>query len=223
MSILSTFIEEAKNQGAALADAFMNDTKVWCETILPNPIEIPTEKNGVVIIYAGVRFSTSDYGNGSVEMRSFLLNGVCLNGMVWESVMRAVHLGARLPDNIEYSQRTYELETQATASIIKDLTNNLYSKESIMRKAIEVQTAAEIDVDFDNELSKLVKKGNLLKHESREVEKLLMNNDPNDGVMGGATLWKLTQGITAFARDQEPKRSRELHEISGELLNRIKQ
>ena len=45
-----------------------------------------TRKNVTVIIFAGARFSTSDYGNGSVDMRSFLLNGACLNGMVRESV-----------------------------------------------------------------------------------------------------------------------------------------
>ena len=50
-------------------DAYMNDTKVWCETILPTPIEIPTRKNGTVIIFAGARFSTSDYGNGDVYKR----------------------------------------------------------------------------------------------------------------------------------------------------------
>lgn len=54
------------------------------------------------------------------------------------------------------------------------------------------------------------------------VEKLLMNNNPDDGVTGGATLWKLTQGITAFAREQQPERCRELHEISGQLMNRVK-
>ena len=75
MEILTAFIREAANQGAVVSDAYMNDTKVWCETILPAPIEIPTRKNGTVVIFAGARFSTSDYGNGSVDMRSFLLNG----------------------------------------------------------------------------------------------------------------------------------------------------
>lgn len=39
---------------------------------------------------------------------------------------------------------------------------------------------------------------------------------------GGATLWKLSQAITAHARELTPERSRELHEISGELMNRVK-
>ncbi len=222
VEIITAFIQEACVQGAVMSDAYMNDTKVWCETILPTPIEIPTRKNGMVTIFAGARFSTSDYGNGSVDMRSFLLNGACLNGMVRESVMRQVHLGSRLPDSIALSQKTYELDTKTTVSAIKDLTKGLYSRETIMDKAIEIQGASEIDVDFDKELKSLVQRGALLKNEGREVEKLLMNNNPDDGVTGGATLWKLTQGITAFAREQEPERSRELHEISGQLMNRVK-
>lgn len=222
VDILTAFIQEAGSQGAVMADAFMNDTKVWCETILPTPIEIPTKKNGIVTIFAGARFSTSDYGDGSVDMRAFLLNGACLNGMVRESVMRQVHIGSRLPDSIALSKKTYELDTKTTVSAIKDLTKGLYSKDTIMQKAIEIQGASEIDVDFDKELKSLVQKGAMLKNESREVEKLLMNGNPDDGVVGGATLWKLTQGITAFAREQTPARSRELHEISGQLMNRVK-
>lgn len=80
----------------------------------------------------------------------------------------------------------------------------------------------EIDVDFDHELKRLTSSGGLLKQESKEVEKILMRNDPEDGVQGGATLWKLTQAITAHARELTPERSRELHELSGQLMNRVK-
>lgn len=222
VEILPAFVQEASQQGAVIADAYMSDTKVWAETILPQPIVVPTVKNGEVVIFAGARFSTSDYGDGAVDMRAFLLNGACLNGMVRESVMKQVHLGSRLPDNLQLSNRTYELDTRTTVSAVRDLTRGLFSKDNIMQKAIEIQGAAEIDVDFDQELKRLVKAGSLLKSEGESVEKILMRNDPDDGVQGGATLWKLTQAITAHARELEPSRSRELHEISGALLNRVK-
>ena len=61
-----------------------------------------------------------------------------------------------------------------------------------------------------------------LKRRGKEVEKILMRNDPEDGVQGAATLWKLTKAITAHARELTPERSRELHEISGQLMNRVK-
>lgn len=222
VEILTAFVQEASRQGAVISDAYKNDTKVWAETILPQPIVIPTAKNGDVIIFAGARFSTSDYGDGAVDMRAFLLNGACLNGMVRESVMKQVHLGSKLPDNLQLSQRTYELDTRTTVSAVKDLTKGLFSRDNLMKKACEIQGASEIDVDFEHELKKLTRDGGLLKSEGKEVEKILMRNDPEDGVQGGATLWKLTQAITAHARELTPERSRELHEISGALLNRVK-
>jgi hypothetical protein len=222
VEILTAFVQEAAGQGAVISDAYMNDTKVWAETILPTPIEIPTVKNGTVTIFAGARFSTSDYGDGAVDMRAFLLNGACLNGMVRESVMKQVHLGSKLPDNLQLSNKTYELDTKTTVSAVKDLTKGLFSKDNLMQKAIEIQGASEIDVDFEHELKRLTSSGGLLKQESKEVEKILMRNDPEDGVQGGATLWKLTQAITAHARELTPERSRELHELSGQLMNRVK-
>ncbi len=82
----------------------------------------------------------------------------------------------------------------------------------IAGKAVGVQATME----------RLQSNGSILKAEQQEVEKLLMKNDPNDGVQGGATLWKLTQAITAHAREVSPERARELHEISGNLLSRVK-
>lgn len=222
VEILTAFVQEAAGQGAVISDAYMTDTKVWAETILPTPITIPTAKNGDVVIFAGARFSTSDYGDGAVDMRAFLLNGACLNGMVRESVMKQVHLGSKLPDNLALSQRTYELDTQTTVSAVKDLTKGLFSKENIMQKAVEIQAASEVDVDFEKELKRLTKDGGLLKAEGQAVEKILMNNNPEDGVQGAATLWKLTQAITAHARELTPERSRDLHEISGALMNRVR-
>lgn len=222
VQILTAFVEAAAGQGAVVSDAYMNDTKVWAETILPEPIVIPTAKNGDVVIFAGARFSTSDYGDGAVDMRAFMLNGACLNGMVRESVMKQVHLGGRLPDNLSLSQHTYELDTRTTVSAVRDLTNGLFSADNIREKAYEIQGASEMEVDLEREIKKLTKDGGLLKAEGQEVEKLLMKNDPEDGVQGASTLWKLTQAITAHARTLTPERSRELHEISGHLLSRVK-
>ena len=222
VEILTAFVEEASNQGAVISDAYMNDTKVWAETILPQPIVVPTTKNGDVVIFAGARFSTSDYGDGAVDMRAFLLNGACLNGMERESVMRQMHLGAKLPDSLAISQQTYELDTKTTVSAVRDLTKGLFLPENIKQKAYEIQGASEMEVDLEKEIKKLTSNGSLLKAEGQEVEKLLMKNDPDDGVQGASTLWKLTQAITAHARTLTPERSRELHEISGQLMNRVK-
>ena len=219
--ILSAFLGKALEQGAVAYDALWTDTKIYVETILPQPICIPTEFNGEVQIYMGARFSTSDFGDGAVDIRVFLLNGVCLNGMVRENVMKQIHLGGKLPDNIQLSQRTYELDTQTTVSAVNDLTSQLFGRDNIRRKALEIKAAAAKEVNFTQELERLMQKGRLLKTENEGVRKLLMNNNPDDGFAGGPTLWKLTQAITAYARETQPARQRELHELSGELLNRV--
>ena len=218
--ILTSFLQVALDNGAQACDALMTDTKVFVETILPKPLCIPTRLNGQVIIYMGARFSTSDYGDGAVDMRAFLLNGVCLNGMVRESTMKHIHLGARLQQDLQLSNETYRLDTQATVSAVKDVTRQLFAPENIEKKAREIHAASELEVDFDSELKRLVKNNWLNKNECEGVQKLLMNNNPEDGLQGGATLWKLTQAITAYGRDLNSDRTRELHEVAGLMIDR---
>ena len=47
-----------------------------------------------------------------------------------------------------------------------------------MQKAIEIQGAGEIEVDFDTELRKLIKAGSLHKSEGEIVQKILMQENP---------------------------------------------
>lgn len=219
--ILSSFLQAALEHGAEACDALMTDTKVYVETILPTPLCIPTRLNGEVVIYMGARFSTSDYGDGAVDMRAFMMNGVCLNGMVRESTMKHIHLGARLPHDMLLSDETYRLNTQTTVSAVRDVTQQLFARENIEMKAQEIYAASEKEVDFDTELKRLVKNNWLRKEEGEHVQKLLMNNDPQNGLQGGATLWKLTQAITAYGRDLNSDRTRELHEVAGQVLSRL--
>jgi len=219
--IITSFLEMALSQGAELADGFIDGTRVYMEVLMPQTIAIPTEKNGIIEMVFGARLSTSDYGDGALELRAFMMQGICLNGMVRESVMRQVHLGGRLPDNMLLSNRTYDLDTRTQASAVKDLTKGIFTKDSIRARALEIQGAAGMIVDMDKELKSL-QKGKLGKEEVQAVEKVLMRNNPDDGVQGESTLWKLVQGITAHSREIPARRSRELQEIAGELMNRVK-
>lgn len=220
-NMIMAFLETANRSGAQLSNGMMDATRVYMEVLMPETISIQTPKNGLVEMAFGARLSTSDYGDGALELRAFMMQGVCLNGMVRDSIMRTVHLGSRLPENIAISQRTYDLDTRTTASAIKDLTKGLFSHESIMRRGLEIQGASEMVVDMERELKSLGK-GKLLKEEVTGVEKILMRNNPDDGVQGESTLWKLVQGITAHGRELDPRREKDFQEIAGELMNRVK-
>jgi hypothetical protein len=220
--IITAFLEMAMSQGANLCDGYMNDTKIWIETLLPNVFEVPTEKNGMRYLAFGSRISSSDYGNGALELRPFILEGVCTNGLVRESVMKVVHLGARLPDNLALSERTFQLDTETQCSAIKDLTKGFFAKEAITERAFEIQRASNMDVDLIQELKGLFKSSRLYKDEVTQIEKVFINGNPNDGIQGENTLLKLVNGITAHAKITTPERSRELQEIAGDLMNRVK-
>lgn len=216
--ILTSFMEEVQNQGGVLIGGHFDDTRIAFETICPAPLMLQTPKNGEVALAFGARISSSDYGDGALQIRSFILQGICLNGMVRESVMREIHLGAKLPDNLMLSEKTYELDTLATASAVKDMTRHVFSREMIRCKVEEIMEASNREIDSVQALTGLNKAGKITKAEGEKVTKILMNSNPNDGVQGASTLWKLANGLTAFARTADPRRERELAEIAGDII-----
>lgn len=219
-TILQAFIEMIVEQGATIADGFMDESKLWVEALIPEPIDIPTSRNGIVTIAFGARISSSDYGEGALDLRAFFMQGACLNGMVTNSVMNQIHLGARLPENLYLSEETYRKDTDTQASAVKDLTKAVLSKDAIMEKIDQIQRAASIEVNPADELRQMLKTARLSKADVNGIEALMMRNSPEDGLQGESTLWKLSQGITALAREAEPRRAREMQEIAGELLTR---
>lgn len=221
--IFGTHVDEVYKNGGQLADGWMDDTRLMVETLLPKPIQINTELNGMILIAFGTRLSSSDYGDGALELRSFVMQGVCLNGLVRESVLRAVHLGSRLPSTLGLSEETYESDSKTTALAIRDLTKNLYSSDVIKTRMLEIKAASEMPIDPARELKNLTAVQKLLKGEADEIGQLLMRNNPDDGLQGDATLWKLTQGITAFANreDISDRRRNELQELAGNLFDRV--
>lgn len=221
--IFGTHVDEVYKNGGQLADGWMDDTRLMVETLLPKPIQVTTELNGVIMLAFGTRLSSSDYGDGALELRSFVMQGICLNGLVRESVLRAVHLGSRLPSTLGLSEETYESDSKTTALAIRDLTKNLYSSDVIKTRMLEVKAASEMSIDPARELKNLTAVQKLLKGEADEIGQLLMRNNPNDGLQGDATLWKLSQGISAFANreDISERRRNELQELAGNLFDRV--
>ena len=221
--IFGTHVDEVYKNGGQLADGWMDDTRLMVETLLPKPIQVTTELNGVIMLAFGTRLSSSDYGDGALELRSFVMQGICLNGLVRESVVRKVHLGSRLPSTLELSPETYESDSKTTALAIRDFTKNLYSSDIIKERMLEVKAASSVVIDPVRELKNLTSVQKLLKGEADEIGQLLMRNNPNDGLQGDATLWKLSQGISAFANreDISERRRNELQELAGNLFDRV--
>ncbi len=144
----------------------------------------------------------------------------CLNGWVNRSVLREVHLGARLPDNLELSEKTYKLDTETKASVIQDTIGSLLNPEEIMRHAVRIQESSKMIIDLEDEVKSLPQLG-IHEYEAETLRKIFMENNPDNNIQGENTLFKLTQGLSAVARDSSESRRRELGEITGKLFERI--
>jgi hypothetical protein len=214
------FVEELRQQGGMIADAYADDLRSWIEGIFPNLIEVPTALDGTVYMAFGARISSSDFGNGALEVRAFFLQAWCLNGAVRENVLREIHLGSRLPDDMILSEKTYRLDTETMASAVRDVTRHLFLPSEIKNRAESIQKAANHPIDPVEEIKRLPKRG-VLKGETEEVMKVFTQGKPEDGVAGGNSLWKLSQAVSAVARAAEPRRKRELEEIAGSLLESV--
>ena len=218
MQIFLAFLTAAQQQGAKLIEAHSGETRSFLEIIQPDIVEIDTPKNGLVSVVMGAQLRTSDFGNGALELNTYFMQVVCRNGMTSQKLLREIHLGKRLPDNIRFSENTYRKDTEAMASAVGDTMIQVFSPQMISSEVAKIMKASATDIDIEKSIKRLPKLGVTEAEANAANTKLLVNN-PNDGVQGEATLWKLTQALTSVANDSENKeRKREIQDIASAML-----
>jgi hypothetical protein len=217
MEIFVAFLTAARNYNNVLVDAHSGETKGFLEVINPEIVEFDTPQNGRNYAVFGARIRNSDFGDGALDVRTFMLNVKCLNGLVGETMLRELHLGGRIPENIQISDDTMKKETAAKAGLVRDIMASVYHPDNVRKMIGKIENASARIIDIPAEIERLPKLG-LTVGESQSVGKLLMENDPANGLDGSPTLWKLVNGMTAVARDARPERKRELEEIAGSML-----
>lgn len=222
MQIYLAFLSAVQNTGAKLVDAHSGDTRGYLEVVLPKVQSIPTEKNGVIHLTYGAQIRNSDFGDGALELKAYEIQVVCMNGMTTDSILREIHLGRRLPEDLKISEDTYLKDTEAMAGLVRDAMNTVFAPEYIMDKARRTQLASTIEVDMQKEIKALPQMGMTI-DETKLFEKKLIDNKPEDGIQGANTLWKFAQTIGAVARDTENgDRKRELVDLAGNVLMKAK-
>ena len=216
--LYETFSDTVKSVGAEIIDGLVTDSKIFLEALYPTIIPIQTEKNGIVYVAAGVRLQNSDYGNGALELKTFLMNAVCTNGLVTENIFRRIHIGGDISKNVQLSKSTMINDTKAHCGYMKDAISQTLSVSNIEKHGTAILRASSTDVDLEKEIIKLPKMG-MLEEEVKEVRSVLLQSREEDGVYGESTAWKYINGITAVARNSESdQRRREIEEISGKLF-----
>lgn len=210
--IVEAFIERTLAHNGVPIEGRALDTKFYLKVVLPHVLEpIPGE-----VMLWGLLLRNSDFGDGKLEISGFVHRLRCTNLAMGEDGFAKVHLGGRLDDNIEFSQRTYELDTQTTASAVKDVVDAVLEPSNVRKKMETIKLLAQENVDADAVLKAIRAKSKLTKGEAEEVAKLFSSAEI-EMLPPGQNAWRLSNAISLLAQQADPSRQLELEEVAGEV------
>lgn len=210
--IIEAFATEVQRKGAMPYNGYVTDTKVAIQAIMPEVYEpVP----GEMVAY-GLSLENSDFGNGALSIRAYLLRIWCSNLAITQEEMRQVHLGRRLDDSMIYSQRTYELDAETTVSALRDVIGTHLNAEALHSRMESIKQANSIAVDPVGAKESLKKL--LLKSETNQVIEAY-NSPDTYNLPAGNTTWRLSNAISWVAgKTEDTERKLELMKIAGDVL-----
>lgn len=210
---LEAFAEACKVIGAEPTEAYQLDTKFTVTAMLPYVFEpVPHE-----VTAFGVTYGNSDYGDGAYSLRFTVLRLWCTNMAIAEEVLRKIHLGKRLSEDVAFSEQTYRLDSETMASMVKDLVGQTLSPDNVRRYTMAVQQA-HADKLTPAQLKDLLIKRNLLKDEQAAVVEKF-NSPDVEMLPAGNTRYRLSNAISWLANETgDERRKLELQETAGSLI-----
>lgn len=211
--IVDAFVGAASKIGALPVDGSALETRVDLKAIIP-VLHKPAGDTGIAF---GMSISNSDFGDGALSVRAFILRAWCTNYAVTEEALRQVHLGARLDENFAFSERTYRLDTERMASAVDDVVTGLLGPEAVagMLARIEASNNARVDARavagfFDKHLTKEEAKAATEAFASPDVENL----------PPGQSAWRMSNAVSwiANAENVDARRRLDLQRVAGLAL-----
>lgn len=211
--LIEAFAGECQKIGAVPVDGTITDVRVALKAILPEVYEpVPGEA-----IAFGLEWFNSDFGAGLHSIRAFILRLWCLNGATMENSLAQVHLGRKLAEDIELSQRTYDLDTRASVSALQDIVAGTLAPEKVHALCEGIRTANEKQIDWKSASAKLRSK--LLKSEMEEA-KTAFESDDVINLPEGKSVWRVSNALSWIAgRTQDADRKIELQRIAGQVIH----
>jgi hypothetical protein len=211
--LLDTFMATCQEIGAMPIDGHASDLRVAMKALMPTIYEpIPNE-----CLCLGVEWGNSDYGSARHSVRAFIYRMWCSNGATLEDVLSQVHLGRQLGDDIEFSSRTYELDTRASVSALRDVVRGTLGPKKIENLLGTIKAAHEAKIDWKGASGKLAKA--LTKGELKAAQEAFDSNDVIN-LPEEKTMWRVSNALSWIAgKTDNEDRKLELQRLAGQVLN----
>lgn len=211
--LLDTFMGGAAELGLVPIEGVGLDTRTRVRAVLPKVFEpIPNE----VMIF-GLEWGNSDFGKGGHIVNLWSMRTWCTNLAIANSVLRQIHLGKRLDDDIEYSDETYRLDTEANRAALADAMRHAIGPAQVHKMLSSIQSANEKTIQGRDGVEKLLKSA-LSKTELEKVADMYEGPDVQN-LPSGQTTWRLSNAVSFFAQANtiNADRKLELQELAGKL------
>ncbi len=211
--LVEAFAQECQVLNAVPVEGTVTDVRVALKAFLPMVFEpVPGE-----VMCIGIEWSNSDFGAGKHAVRAFIFRLTCLNGATMEDVLAQVHLGSRVTEDVEYSDRTYRLDTAAQVSALHDVVRNTLGPKNVNNLLDVIKAANEKEVEWKNVTSKLGKR--LLKEELRAVRDAFESEDVIN-LPPQKSLWRVSNAVSWIAgKTEDEDRRLDLQRLAGEVMH----
>ena len=211
--ILESFLLGVQQYDAVPVDGFALETKVAVKVVLPHVFE-PVDHE--VMIF-GAAFENSDFGNGAISVRSFVERLWCTNRAISTEDLRKIHLGARLGEDLQLSQRTYDLDTATMASAVQDIVQYTLAPPNVNKYLDTIRQANEQKIEPRQVMAFLKK--NLRKAEAENVIEAF-NSPDVEMLPPGNSKWRLSNAISWIANSkiEDEERKLEVMKVAGAVL-----
>lgn len=221
--MVSSFLQTCMKYGAVPVSANNLATRFYLKMMVPIIYE-PVENE---ILAFGVQFRSSDYGDGSYEIRGFLSRVWCTNDAMTEDCLRKIHLGPKLTA-ANFSQETLEKQTEMLALATRDTVDGILKPENIERRLAVIKAADEMQIPIDQTLRRMQDNRELTKAEVERAHEILTTSDvevlPPVRVKpkkGHTSLYRFANVFSAMAgelAEEDAARAMDLEVLSGKTM-----
>ena len=210
--LLDAFVGGCKDVGAVPFEGVANEVRTSVRAIIPRIYE-PVPGEAMVF---GLAWNNSDYGAGVYGISAFALRLVCLNGMVGESNLKQVHLGGKLPDDIQFSEKTYAADTKTMVSATVDVVRSTLGAPAIERRALAIKAAHEGETSFAKAFGKI---GAALTKAEQKAAQDAFEGPDEIMLPPGRSLWRASNALSWIAnKTDDAERKLELQQAAGKIL-----
>lgn len=219
MQVLEAFLPTlSEHRDLQVHSCSLTDDKLYLQLVYPR-LQGEVAKGDVV--QYGLTLTNSEVGKSSINVESWFLRLMCINGMVGKSLMHKYHVGRAIGNEEEdfsiYQHDTLLADVQAMKLRMRDVIANALTEVSFAKALQSFREAANDEIENPQRTVENVTQRFGFSEETKgSILKGLIHEST---VQGSINRWGLANSITALAHDIEnPDRAYDMEKIGNDII-----